>query len=49
MYALKVGEDIYVLHAFQKKSTTGIKTVKQDINLIKQRLIAAKSDAKNRL
>ena len=33
---------IYVLHAFQKKSTTGIKTPKKDMDLIKQRLEAAR-------
>jgi phage-related protein len=37
VYALKLGQNIYVLHAFQKKSKTGIKTPQQDINLIKQR------------
>ena len=31
-------EVVYVLHAFQKKSKTGIKTPKQDINLIEARL-----------
>ncbi len=48
VYAVKIGEYIYVLHAFQKKSTIGIKTAKQDIDLIKQRLLAAKNDANNR-
>jgi phage-related protein len=42
VYAVKLGEKIYVLHAFQKKSKTGIKTPKQDIDLIKQRLKAVK-------
>jgi phage-related protein len=37
VYALKLGQNIYVLHAFQKKSKTGIKTPQQDIDLIKQR------------
>jgi phage-related protein len=35
--ALQLGEKIYVLHAFQKKSPKGIKTSKPDIDLIKQR------------
>ena len=35
--ALQVGERIYVLHAFQKKSKRGIATPKQDVDLIKQR------------
>lgn len=29
---------IYVLHAFKKKSKTGIKTPKSDIDLVEQRL-----------
>jgi len=29
---------IYVLHAFQKKSKTGIKTPKQEIDLVETRL-----------
>jgi phage-related protein len=33
---------IYVLHAFQKKSKTGIKTRKQDMDLIEQRLRRAR-------
>ncbi len=37
VYAVKIGEKIYVLHAFQKKSKSGIKTPQADIELIKQR------------
>lgn len=37
VYAVKIGDTIYVLHAFQKKSPSGIKTAQKDINLIKQR------------
>ena len=37
VYAVKIGETVYVLHAFQKKSKTGIKTSQSDIDLIKQR------------
>lgn len=37
VYAVKIGETIYVLHAFQKKSKKGIKTPQADIELIKQR------------
>lgn len=46
VYAVKLGNDIYVLHVFQKKSKTGIKTPKEDLDLIRQRLIAAKQHAK---
>jgi phage-related protein len=38
VYALQLAEDIWVVHAFQKKSTQGIKTPKRDIDLIKDRL-----------
>lgn len=37
VYAVKIGEKIYVLHAFQKKSKKGIKTPQTDVDLIKQR------------
>src|SRR6184192_4268194 len=35
--AVQLGERIYVLHAFQKKSRHGIKTPQSDIDLIKDR------------
>ena len=38
MYTVEFEEVIYVLHAFQKKSKTGIKTPKQDIDLVETRL-----------
>jgi phage-related protein len=47
IYALKIDEFIYVLHCFQKKSKSGIKTAQKDINLIKQRLKEAKNLLKN--
>ncbi|MDF5715943.1 MAG: type II toxin-antitoxin system RelE/ParE family toxin [Rhizonema sp. NSF051] len=37
VYAIKIGEKVYVLHAFQKKSKQGIKTPQADVDLIKQR------------
>ena len=37
-YAVQIDEDIWVLHAFQKKSKTGIKTAKQDVDLIRERV-----------
>ena len=42
MYTVKISGFIFVLHAFQKKSKQGIKTPKQEIDLIKQRLKEAK-------
>ena len=38
VYTTKIGETVYVLHCFQKKSTQGIKTPKHEIDLIHQRL-----------
>ncbi len=46
--AIKLGENIYVLHAFQKKSTRGISTPKKEIDLIKRRLkMAREIEVKN--
>jgi phage-related protein len=38
VYAVQLANDIWVVHAFQKKSTRGIKTPKREIELIKERL-----------
>ncbi len=38
VYALQIGTDIWVLHAFQKKSKAGIKTPKAQIDLVRERL-----------
>ena len=38
VYAVQLAEAIWVLHAFQKKSTQGIKTPKRELELIRQRL-----------
>lgn len=46
VYATQVGEHLYVLHVFQKKSTQGTKTPKHEIDLIKQRLQWAQKIAK---
>lgn len=42
VYTVNIGEYIFVLHAFQKKSKTGIKTPQKHINMIDQRLVQAK-------
>ena len=47
VYAVKIGERIYVLHCFQKKSKQGIKTPKKEIDLIKARLRKAQELEKN--
>ena len=38
VYAVQLGADVWVIHAFQKKSKTGIKTPKHEIDLIHARL-----------
>jgi phage-related protein len=38
VYALRIDADIWVIHAFQKKSKSGIKTPRQGIDLIHERL-----------
>ena len=38
VYAVQLGDGLWVIHAFQKKSTQGIKTPKHEIDLIRDRL-----------
>lgn len=38
VYALLIGTDVWVVHAFQKKSTHGNKTPKHEIDLISTRV-----------
>ena len=38
VYAVQLGDELWVVHAFQKKSTHGIKTPRHEIDLIKDRL-----------
>ena len=42
VYAVQLADEIWVIHAFQKKSTKGIKTPKHEIDLIKNRLKSLK-------
>ncbi len=42
VYTVKFAEAIYVLHAFQKKSKSGIGTPKHALDLIEERLKRAK-------
>ena len=46
VYTVKIGEFIYLLHAFQKKSKSGISTPRYEIDLIRRRLRRAKELAK---
>jgi len=38
VYAIQTAEELWVLHAFQKKSTQGIKTPRHEVELIENRL-----------
>jgi len=44
VYTVRFAKAVYVLHCFKKKSKSGIKTPKQEIELIETRLKAAKED-----
>ena len=48
VYAVRFAGAIYVLHAFQKKSTKGIATAAADIAMIKARLRLAREDYEGR-
>ena len=45
VYTVKIAEKVYVLHCFQKKSTSGIATPKPELDLIRDRLKAALAHA----
>lgn len=44
VYTVRFARAIYVLHTFQKKSPTGIRTARPDVELIEKRLKAARDD-----
>lgn len=48
VYTVKFEDAVYVLHAFQKKSTKGIATPQREIDLIRHRLAAAEQHRKER-
>ena len=48
VYTVRFQDAIYVLHAFQKKSTKGIATPSREIELIKRRLAEAERDHRER-
>ena len=47
VYTVKFAGWVYVLHFFEKKSKSGIKTPKEDMDMINARLKAAKQDFEN--
>jgi len=48
VYTVRFERAVYVLHAFQKKSPSGIRTARQDVRLIEERLKAAREDYEER-
>ena len=44
VYTLRFEKAIYVLHCFQKKSPSGARTAKTDVDLIHERLKTAQAD-----
>jgi phage-related protein len=44
VYTVRFKDVVYVLHAFQKKSHSGVKTPQVDIDLIERRLKVAQQD-----
>ena len=46
VYTVRFAEAVYVLHAFQKKSTSGIATPKHELDLIRARLREAEAIVK---
>ena len=44
VYTVRFAEVVYVLHAFQKKSKKGVRTPRQEIDLVKKRLQRAEED-----
>jgi phage-related protein len=48
VYTVRFQDAIYVLHAFQKKSTKGMATPAREIELVKKRLTEAERDYRER-
>jgi len=48
VYTVRFAEIVYVLHAFQKKSKSGVKTPHEDVKLIGERLKRAQYDYEKR-
>ena len=48
VYTVRFRMAVYVLHAFQKKSPSGVRTARTDIDLIEARLKSAREDYEER-
>ena len=47
VYTVSIGDAIYVIHAFQKKSKMGTATPQSEIELVRQRLTQLRNEVKN--
>lgn len=47
VYTISIGDSIYVIHAFQKKSKTGNATPASEMEVIRQRLSQLRSEVRN--
>ena len=48
VYTVRFAKAVYVLHAFQKKSPSGVRTARTDNKLIEERLKQARTDYEER-
>ena len=46
MYTTKIGNVVYVLHAFKKKATAGVSTPKRELDVLETRLTIARTHFK---
>ena len=44
VFVVRFEKAVYVLHSFQKKSPSGVRTASQDVGLIRERLTTARAD-----
>lgn len=47
VYTVSIGEFIYVIHAFQKKSKAGSTTPRSEMDVVKRRLRRLREDVRN--
>ena len=47
VYTVSIGDSIYVVHAFQKKSKAGIATPRAEIELVRRRIKQLRSEVRN--
>jgi phage-related protein len=48
VYTVRLKGTVYVLHAFQKKSPSGVRTAAADVEIIRERLKRAREDHESR-